>query len=281
MGASNWMILRRVTLPLLKPTILVASLFSFLISFDEVGGLLFYRARAATDAASQDVQQHPLGNLAGARSDLSAADGALARYLLGRGFPAERVAQLDEEMLRFAGVASTTVAVVALIRGRPYRSKGGVPDAAWSERLWQDHPSECDRRNCRANIRAALDLAGGTLRTSLQPAEAGDGFPELCFVPAYDDLRECGVSAAGPEAFLERRSNAAVAEALDPRAAAGCRGPQATRALRRASSNGSLSLGVSFTTLTSFLMDEPLGASTRSSETRCSSRSSGFTAILV
>ena len=36
MGASKWTVLRRVTLPLLRPTILVASLFSFLISFDEV-----------------------------------------------------------------------------------------------------------------------------------------------------------------------------------------------------------------------------------------------------
>jgi putative spermidine/putrescine transport system permease protein len=36
MGASRWTVLRRVTLPLLRPTILVAALFSFLISFDEV-----------------------------------------------------------------------------------------------------------------------------------------------------------------------------------------------------------------------------------------------------
>ena len=36
MGASKWTVLRRVTLPLLRPTILVASLFAFLISFDEV-----------------------------------------------------------------------------------------------------------------------------------------------------------------------------------------------------------------------------------------------------
>jgi putative spermidine/putrescine transport system permease protein len=36
MGASRWTVLRRVTLPLLRPTILVAALFSFLTSFDEV-----------------------------------------------------------------------------------------------------------------------------------------------------------------------------------------------------------------------------------------------------
>lgn len=36
MGARRFTVLRRVTLPLLTPTILVAALFSFLISFDEV-----------------------------------------------------------------------------------------------------------------------------------------------------------------------------------------------------------------------------------------------------
>jgi putative spermidine/putrescine transport system permease protein len=36
MGANRWTVVRRVTLPLLRPTILAAGLFSFLISFDEV-----------------------------------------------------------------------------------------------------------------------------------------------------------------------------------------------------------------------------------------------------
>lgn len=36
MGASRWTVVWRITLPLLRPTILIAALFTFLISFDEV-----------------------------------------------------------------------------------------------------------------------------------------------------------------------------------------------------------------------------------------------------
>lgn len=45
MGASSWQSFRRVTVPLLKPTIFAAGLFAFLISFDELI-LSFFIARA-------------------------------------------------------------------------------------------------------------------------------------------------------------------------------------------------------------------------------------------
>ena len=84
MGAGRVTTMRRITLPLVLPSLAAGALFAFLISFDEVVIAYFVTGPATQTLAGQDVQQHPVGDFAGDRGNLDFAHPALAAGLRGR-----------------------------------------------------------------------------------------------------------------------------------------------------------------------------------------------------
>ena len=75
LGASRVRTLLRVTLPLLRPSLVSAGLLAFISSFDEVVVALFL-AGAEHDLAQEDVRQHPDGDRSHHRRGVGDADPA-------------------------------------------------------------------------------------------------------------------------------------------------------------------------------------------------------------